>query len=106
MSELLRGLPTLALGLLGGVALGSVFFGGLWLTVSRLTSGRGGVLLVPLSVLARFAALAAGLLFAARFGAGALLPCAAGLLVARAVAVRLVRVPSQRLLNAEKGTHA
>jgi F1F0 ATPase subunit 2 len=106
VTELARAWPTLALGLLGGVALGSVFFGGLWLTVTKLTSGRGGVLLVPLSLLARLAALSAGLLLAARVGLAALLSCAAGLLVARAVAVRLVRVPSQHLPNAEKGTHA
>jgi F1F0 ATPase subunit 2 len=106
MSELLGAWPTLMLGLLDGIVLGSLFFGGLWLTVSRLTSGRGGALLVLLSLLARLAVLTAGLLFAARLGTGALLSCGVGLVATRAVAVRMVWVPSRHLPNAEKGTHA
>jgi F1F0 ATPase subunit 2 len=106
VTELMRAWPTLILGLLGGVVLGSVFFGGLWLTVSRLARGRGGALLVPVSLVTRLTVLSAGLLLAARLGTGALLSCGAGLVAARAVAVRLVWVPSRHLRNAEKGTHA
>lgn len=103
MTDLARTSLSLVLGLLGGALLGTVFFGGLWLTVSRLTSGRGGALLVSLSLVARLGVLAAGLVLAARFGPFALLSCAVGVLATRAVAVRLVRVPTGYPPSAEKG---
>jgi F1F0 ATPase subunit 2 len=103
MTELARTSLSITLGLLGGAMLGVVFFGGLWLTVSRLTAGRGGVFLVPLSLVARLGVLAAGLVLAAQFGPFALLACLLGTLVVRSVAVRLVRVPSGYPRNAEKG---
>jgi F1F0 ATPase subunit 2 len=106
MNELAHAWLSLTLGLLGGAVLGTVFFGGLWLTVTRLTSGRGGALLVSLSLAARLCLLAAGLVLAARFGPFALLSCVVGVLAARAVAVRLVRVPTGYPPNAEERPHS
>jgi F1F0 ATPase subunit 2 len=103
MTEIARTSLLLVLGLLGGALLGSVFFGGLWLTVSRLTAGRGGALLVSASLVARLSVLAAGLVLAARCGPFALLSCVVGVLATRAVALRLVRVPTGYPPNAEKG---
>lgn len=102
MSELLRMWPTIALGLLGGFALAAIFFGGLWLTVTRMTSGRGGPLLFPLSLLVRLVILGGGLFLAAQFGAAALLSCSVGIVAARAVALRWVRVPSGHQSTAEE----
>jgi F1F0 ATPase subunit 2 len=103
MSDLARASLYAAGGLLGGAALGAAFFGGLWMTVTRLTAGRGGVLLMPLSLTIRFALLGAGMVLAARFGAATLLGCAAGVLAIRAVALKRVRVASGYPRNAEKG---
>jgi F1F0 ATPase subunit 2 len=89
---------------LGGLALGAAFFGGLWLTVRRLTSGRGSVVLPALSLLVRLALLGVGLWLAARLGAAALLGCAVGLTSARALALRLARVGS--LYPADERTSA
>jgi F1F0 ATPase subunit 2 len=103
MGESVRMIASVAGGLLGGVVLGALLFGGLWLTVTRLAAGRASVLLAPLSLLARLAVLSAGLVLAARFGAITLVACAVGVLAVRTVVVRWVRVPFRYPQTAEKG---
>lgn len=93
-------------GLLGGMALGALFFGGLWLTVRRLADGRGGGLFAAGSLLARLAMLAAGLVLAARLGPAVLLGCGAGLIGARALALRLARVGSLYPVTPDERTNA
>lgn len=79
----------LALGLVAGVLLGLVFFGGLWWTTQRLaTSSRLGLLL-SVSLVVRVVVLAAGLFLLARIGGGALLLGAFGLLATRLGLTRL-----------------
>jgi len=82
--------PTVALGLLAGSALGVVFYGGLWWTVRRV-SGRvvgpwlvGSFLLRALIVLAGFFAVARG----PWYGVAA---CFAGFLAARVAVTRFTR---------------
>lgn len=79
----------LAAGLVAGVVLGMVFFGGLWWTTQRLaTSSRPGLLLT-VSLLVRVVVLVAGLFGLARIGGGPLLLAALGLVCVRVVLVRL-----------------
>ena len=73
----------LTAGFVAGVALGLVFFGGLWWTTQRLaTSARPG-LLVSVSLLVRVVVLAIGMLLLAQVGGGPLLLAALGLLATR-----------------------
>lgn len=79
----------LAGGFVSGVALGLVFFGGLWWTTQRLaTSSRPG-LLVSASLLVRVVLLAAGLLLLAQLGGGPLLLATVGLFGTRIGLTRL-----------------
>lgn len=54
-----------AVGAAGGLVLGTLFFGGLWLTVRRVASGRGGVALTAFGYLGRLAVVGAGLVWLA-----------------------------------------
>lgn len=82
-----------AVGLAAGALAGLAFFGGLAATVARLpTSARPAGLLV-VSVLVRFAALAAVLVGVALLGPTPLLAAVAGLLATRAVLIRRSAVP-------------
>jgi F1F0 ATPase subunit 2 len=79
----------LAAGFVAGVALGLVFFGGLWWTTQRLaTSSRPG-LLVSVSLLVRVVVLATGLVLLAQVGGGPLLLATVGLLATRFGLTRL-----------------
>jgi F1F0 ATPase subunit 2 len=80
---------TLAAGLVAGVVLGLVFFGGLWWTTQRLATSSRPAILVSVSLLVRVAVLAAGLLLLAQVGSGALLVAALGLLATRIGLTRL-----------------
>ncbi len=83
-------LPSLAMqfgaGALGGALLGYVYFRALWWNVALID--RGSTATALFLFLARFALLGAILFFIARFGALPLLAAAAGLLVARRIAMR------------------
>jgi F1F0 ATPase subunit 2 len=80
---------TLAAGLVAGVVLGLVFFGGLWWTTQRLATSSRPAILVSVSLLVRVAVLAAGLFLLAQVGSGALLVAALGLLATRIGLTRL-----------------
>ena len=79
----------LVVGLVAGVVLGLVFFGGLWWTTQRLATSSRPAILVSVSLLARVAVLAAGLVLLAQLGSGALLAAAFGLLATRIGLTRL-----------------
>lgn len=80
-------LPAVA-GLLAGMLLGAAHFGSLWWNTRLYATGTAARALV-VQVL-RLGVLACGLVVLARFGAVALLAGALGLLLSRAVALRLV----------------
>lgn len=74
----------------GGVALGGVFFGGLWLTIRFMPKTPAGSLLVILSFIARTAVVLLGMFYLAGRDWWAVLVCVAGFLVARRVILRKV----------------
>lgn len=77
-------LTGLALGLGGGLILGAIYFGGLWLTVRRISSARHPGLRIVTSYLTRLAVLGIGFFGLLRAGgAPALLGALLGLLAAR-----------------------
>lgn len=78
-----------AVGLVAGVVLGLVFFGGLWWTTQRLATASQPGILVAASLLVRVAVLAVGLYLLAQVGSAALLAAVLGLLVARIGLTRL-----------------
>lgn len=80
---------TVAVGLVAGVMLGLVFFGGLWWTTQRLAASSQPGILVSVSLLVRVAVLAAGLFLLAQVGNAALLAAVLGLLVTRIGLTRL-----------------
>ena len=76
-----------ALYLIGGIAVGALYFGALWWNVRRLV-GEGGTLAVVSLTLGRLALVAAALAAASFEGAAPLLATALGVLAARRIAVR------------------
>jgi F1F0 ATPase subunit 2 len=85
MSQFLGVVAALA----AGVLLGTIYFGGLWLTVRRLTGARNPALMFVGSYFLRGAAVFAGLLGVALTGGWQLLlVCLAGLMAVRLVLVR------------------
>jgi F1F0 ATPase subunit 2 len=80
-------LPILA-ALIAGLALGLGFFGGLWWTVSRVASGRGGFWLLPLSSLLRTGAALAGFWWVSQGQPARLGASVAGWLLARRFMIR------------------
>ncbi len=78
-----------AAGLVAGIVLGLVFFGGLWWTTQRLATSSQPGILVSVSLLVRVVVLAGGLFLLAQIGSGALLAAVLGLLVTRIGLTRL-----------------
>lgn len=69
----------------GGVALGAVFFAGLWWTVNRLGRAHRPALLLAGGLLLRMALALGGFYLAARAGWPPLLACLLGFMLARSV---------------------
>ena len=83
----------LIVGALGaGLLLGTVFFGGLWWTVTRALTAAVPAGWFGLSALLRMAVVVCGLYCFARLGLPSLLACLCGLLVARGAVRHLTRV--------------
>ncbi len=80
--------------LVGGVALGLIYFGGLWMTVRRLPSARFPALLLLVSAIGRGAVALLGLYALAGPRWDGLLAGMAGFAVARVALVRRLR-PAQ-----------
>jgi F1F0 ATPase subunit 2 len=80
----------ITLGLLAGLALGAVFYGGLWWTVLRLSGKAAGPWLVG-SFLLRTLIVLAGFFAVARGPGYGLVACFAGFLAARISVTRFTR---------------
>lgn len=78
----------------GGVGLGGVFFGGLWLTVRQLPRSGGEPLLFVLSFVARTAAVVAGFYWLSGGDWLAIMACLAGFLISRRVIIQRVFGPT------------
>jgi F1F0 ATPase subunit 2 len=78
--------------LAAGMALGALFFGGLWWTVRRGLTAANPALWFGLSALVRMAITVSALYYVARSGWPSLLACLCGLLIARVAVSRLTRI--------------
>ena len=78
-------------GLIGGLILGGMFFGGLWLSVKRSQKIKYKKLLFFISWAIRSVILCAGLYYFGRYNVLCLLCAAAGLLIARTVVLWIAR---------------
>lgn len=81
---------TLLLALLGGLALGAFFFGGLWWTVQRGMVSAQPALLILGSSLLRTAVAVGGFYLAVQGGWQSLAACMGGFLVARMLVTQIV----------------
>ena len=77
-------------GFVAGLALGAVFFLGLWATVQRVNSSRSSGALVAVSFVLRFALVAGGLYLVVRGGSWPLIGSLFGILAARVLVTRFV----------------
>lgn len=91
----------LALALAMGLALGAIFFGGLWLSIRRGMSSPRPWLWFAGSLLIRLAIVAAGFYFVAGGGWEAMLSCLLGFLLVRQAAIRLARTKLKKEVNYE-----
>jgi F1F0 ATPase subunit 2 len=96
----------LMLGLLVGVVLGAMFFGGLWWTVQRGVSSNRPVLWFFGSMLLRTSIALAGFYLVARVHWERLLICLLGFLIARLIVTRFTRVREKPTNLAEEVSHA
>jgi F1F0 ATPase subunit 2 len=78
--------------LAAGMVLGTIFFGGLWWTVSRTLTAAVPAVWFGLSALLRMTVVVSGLYCFARLGLPSLMACLCGLLVARGVVKHLTRI--------------
>lgn len=78
--------------LAAGAVLGTVFFGGLWWTVTRGLNATIPAMWFGLSALLRMAIAVSGLYYFARLGLPSLIACLGGLLAARGTIKRLTRI--------------
>lgn len=85
---MMREASSIFLALAAGLVLGVAFFGGLWWTVARVTSGRGAAWLLPLSSLVRTALVLAGFWLVAQGQPLRLAACVGGWLLARWFMIR------------------
>jgi F1F0 ATPase subunit 2 len=86
------GLGLLAGALAAGMVLGTIFFAGLWWTVSRGLTAAVPALWFGLSALVRMAVVVCGIYCFARLGLPSLIACFCGLLIARGAVKRLTRI--------------
>jgi F1F0 ATPase subunit 2 len=113
MHDLLAGLMAAPLGsmmaVLAGVALGLVFYAGLWWTVGRAATFRRPGLSVLASLLLRMSVTLGGFYVVSGGDWARLLLCLAGFMLARAAVTWLTRLTSSasgRVLPAKEARHA
>ncbi|MHC4878042.1 MAG: N-ATPase subunit AtpR [Planctomycetota bacterium] len=94
MSELVQ---NLGIGLIVGLFLGTIFFGGLWWTTQRLLNSPYAGIFALISLVVRLSILGGGLLAISRFGAPCLLAASAGSLVARQLFILWFGAPARRV---------
>jgi F1F0 ATPase subunit 2 len=76
-----------------GLALGGLFFGGLWWTVRRLAASNQPAMLFMVSFLLRMGVTVSGFLLIGRGDWKRLVICLVGFVMARIVVIRLTREP-------------
>lgn len=96
----------LALALLGGVALGAFFFGGLWWTVQKGLASDRPALWFSVSVLLRTSVTIVGFYFVAADDWRRLLASVMGFWLARVISNRMTRLPPATVVDAKATRHA
>ena len=75
----------------GGLLLGTLFFGGLWLTVKRTVSAKQPAFLIASSFLLRTGVTLAGFYYIGQDNWQRLITCLLGFIIARLVIIRLTK---------------
>jgi F1F0 ATPase subunit 2 len=88
--------------LLAGIALGGLFFGGLWLTVKKAVGSKYAALLISISSLLRTAVALAGFYFVAGGSWQRLMIAVAGFILARFLTIWLTRYYAHKQLQINK----
>ncbi len=88
------GMTSLFLTLFAGFGIGLIFYGGLWLTVSRIHTNSHPVLLVATSFIVRTACALTGVWFASAGDLTRLAVCLGGLVIGRWLIFRATRFHS------------
>jgi F1F0 ATPase subunit 2 len=83
----------LALALVAGLLLGTIFFGGLWWTVRKSVSSEHPALWFLGSMLLRMSLVLTGFYFVGRGDWQRLIVCLLGFIIARFIVMRLTRTP-------------
>jgi F1F0 ATPase subunit 2 len=98
----LNDLAGMAVALAAGLGLGTVFFGGLWLTLRRLSDSRQPGLLILGSLIARMGVALLGFYVVAGDSWHRLVSCAIGFFVVRSLMIRWLRPDRPSTLLTEK----
>lgn len=85
MNELINMLPAF----IGGIVLGILFFGGLWLTIQKALHSKKPALLFVGSFMLRMAVFLTGFYYVSQNSWQKMLVCLAGFLIARTIITRL-----------------
>jgi F1F0 ATPase subunit 2 len=89
----MNNLLLLALSLVAGLLLGTIFFGGLWWTVRKGVFSKSPALWFLGSMLLRMGIVLAGFYFVGRGDWQRLVTCLLGFIIARFIVMRLTRTP-------------
>jgi len=96
----------LVLSLVSGVALGAMFFGGLWWTIRKGVSSRQPALWFFSSLALRTSIALAGFYFVGRGHWERLLVCILGFVLARLIVTRLTRAEGKPVCLTQEASHA
>ena len=88
---MMNNLIYLFLALVVGILLGTLFFGGLWFTVKKLTSARMPALLVFVSLVLRLGITLTVFYFIAKNNWQQLVICLIGFIIARVIIIRVTK---------------
>lgn len=78
-------------GFIAGIVLGGIFFGGLYLTVTRLERSGNPAVLMIISLIVRMAVLLSGIYYLSQGDWRRIVGTLAGVMVSRFILIRLVR---------------
>lgn len=90
------------LAFVAGIALGLIFFGGLWLTVKRTVSSKRPAVLFLGSLLLRVSVALVGFYFVSQGSWQRLLFCLVGFIVARYLVIHFTKLPGIRQRDLKK----
>ena len=95
----------MVLAFISGLALGAVFFGGLWLTVKKAVNTKLPALWIFSSFFIRMGITLTGFYFISSGSLKRLLICLAGFIVARFLVIHVTKTIQERRLPVEKEGH-